>query len=91
VRQCVRRLQYLGDSQTRPITQISDGLRCRSIMHNHEVHTHNGIPDDETHDGIGTSAGIRLFDCINIWRALWRCYGFPRRRLSGSWVNSGNP
>jgi hypothetical protein len=41
------------------------------MMHKkHHVYTHNGIPDDETHDGIGTSAGIRLFDCINTWKAF---------------------
>jgi hypothetical protein len=40
------------------------------MMHKYDAHKHNGIPDDETHDGIGTSAGIRLFDCINTWKAF---------------------
>jgi hypothetical protein len=38
-------------------------------MHKNGAHTHNGIPD-EAHDGIGTSAGIRLLDCINTWKAF---------------------
>jgi hypothetical protein len=39
-------------------------------MHKYDAHTHNGIPDDETNGGIGTSAVIRLFDRINTWKAF---------------------
>jgi hypothetical protein len=39
------------------------------MVHKHDAHEHDGIPD-ANHGGIGTSAGIRLVDRINTWKAF---------------------
>jgi hypothetical protein len=62
------------------------------MMHQHDAHEHDAIPDGD-HGGIGTSAGIRLVDRINTWKAFVGVsrFAWSSTASSSTLASSGEP